>query len=104
MVSRPSACGRGSTGRVANDHASFRTHSAETSRVNTGGMQVLEVSVLSNSFKGWKTTLGAWVTAGLVNLLPYLQDGKFDRKTLAVGFLIGVIGTFLKDPGQGGKP
>lgn len=45
----------------------------------------------------WKTTLAGWVSGGAINLIPYLQTGHLDGKTLAIGFAIGVLGSLAKD-------
>ena len=51
----------------------------------------------SMNAKSWKTTLVGWLTGGAVGLIPVLQTGRVDYKSLLIGFGIGLLGTVAKD-------
>ena len=50
----------------------------------------------------WRTTVAGWLGGGVVAILPVLQTGHFDSKDLAIGFALGVLGTFAKDSNKTG--
>lgn len=47
--------------------------------------------------KSWKTTVAGWLTGGAIGLLPVLQTGHVDYKSMLIGFGVGLLGTLAKD-------